>query len=103
MMRLTAPSDRKHGTCLDATAAAVLRTEYSFPGNVNLTPASQTSPKPATRVLETRNSKLETAFPHFFPILSRNLFSCSSVQYPQSRRINTDVYGIVIVLFSTST
>jgi hypothetical protein len=72
-------------------------------GNVNLTESSETSPKPSTRVLETGNSKLETAFPHFFPIFSRNRFSCSSVQYPQSSRINTDVYGIVIVLFSTST
>jgi hypothetical protein len=42
-------------------------------------------------------------FAYFFPIFSRNRFSCSSVQYPQSSRINTDVYGIVSVLFSTRT
>ena len=47
--------------------------------------------------------KRQDGLPYFLPIFSRNRFSCSSVQYPQSSRINTDVYGIVSVLFSTST
>src|SRR5215831_21058801 len=38
---------------------------------------------------------------HFVPILSLNRLSCSSVQYPQSSRMNTDVYGIVMRVFST--
>jgi hypothetical protein len=50
-----------------------------------------------------RGKQRDNGLPYFFPIFSRNRFSCSSVQYPQSSRINTDVYGIVSVLFSTST
>jgi hypothetical protein len=100
--KLTALSDRRHRTCRDATASApILRTEYSFPGKRE--PHRVLRNQPEALNPSTRNWKLETAFPHSFPILSRNRFSCSSVQYPQSSRINTDVYGIVIVLFSTKT
>jgi hypothetical protein len=37
------------------------------------------------------------------PIFRRRFFSWSALQYLQSRRIKTDVYGMVIFVFSTST
>ena len=56
-----------------------------------------------TTVIADRGKQRDNGLPYFLPIFSRNRFSCSSVQYPQSNRINTDVYGIVSVLYSTST
>ena len=37
------------------------------------------------------------------PIFMRSLFSWSALQYLQSRRMNNDVYGMVVFVFSTNT
>src|SRR5256885_1099308 len=57
--KLTAPSDRRHGTRLDATASApILLTEYSFPGKRE--PHRVLRNQPEALNPSTRNWKLET-------------------------------------------